>query len=338
MDADKLSYYPFLTQAVQYIAGMGTPLDDILSLRSFNITRYRGRSRVMQAIQGEIQHDDTINTTSELFSYPIARILVSCIDDPFLTRRYAFAEAKFAYKIMEQDQSEVLEEIGQNFGVTVRLSESGFIIHFADYIRAASRMRDLKWKLVNRRLNSGYVNITKEEYARLLQEAVRAHILAALPLNVPDEFCHALSEYINEIKSSLDIFKGEFDEAGFGEVEPEHFPPCIVYLLSSAQGGINLAHSARFALTSFLLNIGMSVDQVINLFNVSPDFNEEKTRYQVEHIAGAAGTFYKPPSCNTMITYGNCHGRDEKCKTISHPLSYYIQKKSIKSKSINSSG
>ena len=119
------------------------------------------------------------------------------------------------------------------------------------------------------------------------------------------------------------------DEIGFGKLEPEHFPPCIVHILSNAQGGINLAHSARFALTSFLLNIGMSVDQVVMLFNVSPDFNEEKTRYQVEHIAGSTGTTYKPPSCSTLITYGNCYGKDQLCRTINHPLNYYKQKKRV---------
>ncbi|MCK4928368.1 MAG: DNA primase regulatory subunit PriL, partial [Methanosarcinales archaeon] len=98
---------------------------------------------------------------------------------------------------------------------------------------------------------------------------------------------------------------------------------------ASAQGGVNLAHSARFALTSFLLNIELSADQIIQLFGVSPDFNEEMTRYQVEHIAGGTGTSYKPPSCSTMITYGNCMGKDVLCREIGHPLNYYRKKKKI---------
>lgn len=39
---------------------------------------------------------------------------------------------------------------------------------------------------------------------------------------------------------------------------------------------MNLAHSMRFAMTSFLLNVGMSVDEILNLFNISPDFDAEK--------------------------------------------------------------
>ncbi|HUV83494.1 MAG TPA: DNA primase regulatory subunit PriL, partial [archaeon] len=54
------------------------------------------------------------------------------------------------------------------------------------------------------------------------------------------------------------------------------------------------------------------------------------TRYQVDHISGGTGTKYKPPSCATMITYGNCFGKDELCKNIGHPLSYYRNKKKTK--------
>jgi DNA primase large subunit len=88
----------------------------------------------------------------------------------------------------------------------------------------------------------------------------------------------------------------------------------------------------RFALTSFLLNIGMNVEGIIGLFRVSPDFDEERTRYQVMHIQGATGTVYKSPSCDTMVTYGNCVGKEHLCERISHPLGYYRKKAWILSK------
>ncbi|MCL2549833.1 MAG: DNA primase regulatory subunit PriL, partial [Methanimicrococcus sp.] len=104
------------------------------------------------------------------------------------------------------------------------------------------------------------------------------------------------------------------------------FPPCINKALSNVREGINLAHSMRFAMVSFLSNIGMSADDIVNVFNVSPDFSEEKTRYQVEHIAGNQ---YKTPSCATMQTYGNCTGQNNMCSKIRHPLSYYSALKFI---------
>jgi len=111
-----------------------------------------------------------------------------------------------------------------------------------------------------------------------------------------------------------------------GAVEEGAFPPCIKRMLSDVARGVNLAHSARFALVSFLLQINMTVDEVTSLFATSPDYDPERTRYQVEHIAGASGTRYKPPACATMATYGNCPGEDELCRRVRHPLSYYERK------------
>lgn len=335
MDEARLSEYPFLTKAAEYVAGMDSTIDEILVSRGYGMARSRAKSRVIQAIKGEIKNEDMGLYTTEILSYPIARILVSCIDDTFLVRRYALAEAKYANSKMGKEENNILTEIGQDFNINASIAEKGLRIHFTDYIRGAAGIRALKWKLVNRRLESGHVKITKAQYARLLQEAIRVRILEALPLDVPDKFCQVMAEDIKEIKTCLEEIKKEFDEEGFGEVEPWDFPPCIVYLLSSAQGGVNLAHSARFALTSFLLNVGLSVDKVVQMFNVSPDFNEEMTHYQVDHIAGSTGTSYKPPSCKTMTTYGNCYNKDEICRDIRHPLSYYRKKKKIQQEKLS---
>ena len=70
----------------------------------------------------------------------------------------------------------------------------------------------------------------------------------------------------------------------------------------------------------------MDVEGIIGLFQVSPDFDEERTRYQVMHIHGATGTVYKSPSCASMLTYGNCIGKEKLCERISHPLGYYSKK------------
>ena len=58
--------------------------------------------------------------------------------------------------------------------------------------------------------------------------------------------------------------------------------------------------------SAFLLQINMIAEDVVSILNTCPDYDAERTRYQVEHIAGASGTCYKPPACATMTTYGNC--------------------------------
>ena len=198
-------------------------------------------------------------------------------------------------------------------------------LYFAEYIRAAHRMHSPKWNLVNRDLQEGYLTVTEDELKRLLEEVVRERVQKGLPLQVEETVCAKLEDYLTPLRGELEIVKARH-KVDLGKVEEGAFPPCIKKMLSEVARGANLAHSARFALVSFLLQINMPAEDVIRLFNTSPDFEEERTRYQVEHIAGSSGTHYKPPSCATMTTYGNCPGENELCRRIRHPLSYYERK------------
>ena len=81
-------------------------------------------------------------------------------------------------------------------------------------------------------------------------------------------------------------------------------------------------------MTSFLINAGMNIDDIVKLFTSVTDFDEEFTRYQIEHIAGIRGgrTRYTPPTCATLRTHGVCINTDRICERVKHPLSYYRRK------------
>ncbi|MDY6964522.1 MAG: DNA primase regulatory subunit PriL [Halobacteriota archaeon] len=325
-----LSSFPFISEASEYV-GRRYKLDDLIGSRVYESARKRGKERVSQAIEGEIAEanirrlDERVNREMELLSYPFARILVSCVNDDYLTRRYALAEAKLAHLRMLKKSPDFLMKLSGEFNLDAYAYEddSQFKLYFADYVKLSSGIRDSKWKLVNRMMDHGWVEVSKDDFARLLQEAIRTKILTALPLDLPEGFCRSMDRYLTEVKSELKEVKSRFETEGFGEVKSERFPPCITHLIGDVKSGVNLPHTARFALTSFLLSIGMSVEEVIKLYASSPDFNEDKTRYQVVHISGSSGTKYTPPSCSTMETYGNCHDKDKLCQKVSHPLSYY---------------
>jgi DNA primase large subunit len=119
----------------------------------------------------------------------------------------------------------------------------------------------------------------------------------------------------------------------FGQVEEGAFPPCLQALVGAITAGTNLPHAGRFAIVAFLHNIGMKPPQIMEIFARAPDFDPEKTRYQVEHICGRSGTEYTAPSCATLRTTGFCVNRDSTCERVNHPLSYYrIRKKREKGK------
>ncbi len=331
MDDRDLALYPFISGASQYVGSLGFSLDRLITSRALDLARIRGKERVIQSLSGGIEKPPLTGSEegpvlTELLSYPFARILVSCVDDSFLTRRYSLAEAVAAYTLLKTRDVDFLSDLGNDFGVDAIPSDSHFDINFTDYIKLASSMKDLKWKLVNRKLDHGNVRIAKEEFARLLQEAIRERIQGSLPIEVPEEICELCAPYLDEIREILDKRKTEYGAGDFEAVESELFPPCIAHAIANTMAGVNLAHSMRFAMTSFLLTVGMTVDDIINMFNISPDFDAEKTRYQIEHISGSSGTNYKPPACATMKTYGNCYGEDELCKRVRHPLRYYSMK------------
>lgn len=331
MENIELALYPFVSEASRYVDSLNFSPDRLITSRALESARIRGTDRVIQSLAGNIEKpsfvaSDEGKVLTELLSYPFARILVSCIDDQYLTRRYALAEAKASYELLKKESLDLLRYLGEDFSISATTDDTHLNLHFTDYLKLASPLKELEWKLVNRRMDHGHVRIAKENYARLLQEAIRKRILNGLPINVPPHMCGQCEDNLTVIRDILQKQKDDFDIGGFREVDNELFPPCIVHAIGNVRNGINLAHSMRFAMTSFLVAVGMSVNEVVDLFNVSPDFDEEKTRYQIEHIAGSSGTQYTPPSCSTMKTYGNCQGADELCKRIQHPLTYYRRK------------
>ena len=88
-----------------------------------------------------------------------------------------------------------------------------------------------------------------------------------------------------------------------------------------AEKGEHLTHHQRFALATFLLNIGMDIEDVLNIFRNLPDFNERIARYQVEHLAGIRGgrKKYLVYSCEKMRTLGLCNSSCD----VKNPLVFY---------------
>jgi DNA primase large subunit len=201
-----------------------------------------------------------------------------------------------------------------------------FGLHFGDYLRNAAVFREPKWKLVNRQMRDGYVILTQQEAVRLLKEEVQRKIYGFVStparLNLPEplrERTNRLAKLLSENRARL---TGEDLPS---EVVMDALPPCIKHAYEGLMTGKRLSHMERFGLASFLINAGMAIDDIVKLFISVTDFDEDFTRYQIEHIAGLRGsrTKYTPPTCSTLRTHGVCVNPDRICERIKHPLSYY---------------
>ncbi|HUL61646.1 MAG TPA: DNA primase regulatory subunit PriL [Methanocella sp.] len=328
MDTIAFAKYPFTPEASSYVKDQRYTIEDVIVRPAYEQVRVRARQRVIGAIRGKERAHRFDDAERELLSYPVARIMVAAIGDQYLVRRFALLEAKWAYDRLQAEDDDGLVELGNQLGLNVkpgaRPGARKLELHFTDYLRYAAGFRDTDWKLINQTIVGGRVYITKAACARLIEEAVRGRVQVGLTGKVPEPIVRALEPYLAGIRTALDELKAERNYATTGEVSEAAFPPCMKALLDDLQKGVNLPHTARFALTSFLANIGLDRERIMELYRMAPDFREDLTRYQVEHITGGGGgTEYTAPSCKTMMTYGNCAGRDHRCEWVTHPLSYY---------------
>jgi DNA primase large subunit len=295
----------------------------------------RAESRIEEAILFRTVSQKSPNDDVEIPSFPIAVMMVAATADSLIKSRYALAEAKRASELLEDERKEKVMEIATIFNWKLRIVEGeinappyDFALSFPDFLNNATGFHDKKWKLVNRLLFNGEVYLTKHEISRLLEEEVRRYVEGKLDTKV-GSLPQSIMDRINLLKQLAIAKRGEIRREEIPkDVIIAAFPPCIKGLYDTMASGRPVSHIGRFALTSFLVNISMSVEDVVNFFRSVSDFDERMTRYQVEHIAGVRGsrTKYIPPRCDTLRTHGICHTTDEMCKRIRHPLAYYRRK------------
>lgn len=312
-DLEKLAKYPFLKEAKDYVVSLNLTLIEIQKHPIYSACIDLGRQRVQDALNGRINLDmkDKISQEISILSYAIARILVNLTGNKSIISRYAAIEAENSYQFLRNEKKESLKEIMQD----LNLDFSRDRIHFSEYLRLCTNLvrLDAKWKLVNRVINQGYVEIEEVGIPILLREAIRLRIMEPVDLKgIPNEF-RKIS------KGFSTTFLRTPREIEIGEVEEEALPPCIKNIIASLESGQS-KHNEMFILGTFFLGLGLNVDDVIKIFSVYPGFNEDKARYQLEFLAGEkSSTRYSCPSCSKIKSYGLCKAE---CN-VKHPLQYY---------------
>ena len=73
------------------------------------------------------------------------------------------------------------------------------------------------------------------------------------------------------------------------KVGSDLFAPCIRVILFKVGQGENLSHNERLAIAFYFLNTNHSIEETVDIFRTSPDFDESIARYQVEFAAGSGG-------------------------------------------------
>ena len=326
---DDLAKYPFLKETAEYVKPLNLQIDDLASMGSELVKR--AEERVNEALLDRRITRNLKRINIEIPSFPLALLIVIATENSFIKKRYALAEAKQASSDLAVEPKGKILRVARDFDWKISFAKESvdspldFAVSFPDYLRNAAHLHDKKWKLTNSILSQGCVYLNRRDAARLLEEEIRRRVEKRLDVKlqrVPEEL-GAIAERVKKLAGEV-----------IGEMEAEElpkivvqtaYPPCVYAMLETAKSNHHLSHIERFTLTSFLINIGMTSENVNELFKTFSDYNEKMTRYQIEHIAGERGsaTRYTPPQCSLLQTHGVCKNRDELCHRIYHPLAYY---------------
>ena len=332
-----LAKYPFSPQAAEYIKLLDLKIENLANPELKPILD-RAESRMEEALLNnppEVSYrarDEDV----EIPSFPVAVMMAAGTNNDYVRRRYALAEARRAYNLLRLEDERKILDITSSVKWRIKKPKRtvgsrgyNFALYFVDFLENAKYFREKEWKLINKAMEDGWVYLTKQEVARLLQEEVRKHVEGKLQVRVRSMLPENVIERVDRL---VKVYASRIGKVRFEELPKDAvnaaFPPCIRQLYDDAAAGRHLSHIGRFALVSFLLRVGIPPEKVIDLFRSSADFNERMTRYQVEHIAGARGsrTRYNPPRCDTLRTHGVCPGTDDLCKNLRSPLVYYRRK------------
>lgn len=331
-DLVRLAYYPFLAEVRDVVRELGPDPGELISGAGYSDVRRRAEDRVRRSFGADLIETGDVagdhRALEEILSHGVARMLIVCLQDRIVASRYAAKEAARVRRALRTESEEWLLEMASRLEVPLEPVGDGQRMHFSDLLRHSPASSD--WKLVLRTLENGWVQMTPRDIGGLCEEALRRRIETELHDEMksppPTDLKAALQPYLDRLGPELATAKDDWNTGDFGPVRDGAFPPCIVQLFEDMKAGALIPHHGRFAFASFLGTVGMTADQILDYMTRIPNFNREKSEYQIRHIAGELSVDpYTPPGCGTMQTNGICplEKRDNICGRIKHPLSYY---------------
>jgi len=366
-----INHYPWLPSLKKYYSEIASKspsifISEIISqdlgseLKERILSLFEAAFENLEEISG--YRSDKLN----VYVYLLLNIILHSLDNQLITNRVANLYSKINYNELINENSDanlynICKDIGLdiryydppiNYGVNIvkdqhQKLKTNFTIHYIDYLNLASNLRDEYRKLVHNSLLEGYVFIQDYNLIRLIQEYVRNRLLikesddkySTKSLLKEVTKIQDFKEIIDKILEAWEERKEEFEFNFKIDFESEEdvvnlFPPCVNEILKKMQAGQNLIHNERLFIVWFLLALEYPVEKVVDLFSTMPDFDREKTTYQVNF---AQKKKYIPYKCLTLKSLNSCLAvkyKDELClggygsvepserKKIKHPLAY----------------
>lgn len=269
--------YPFSSEARQIIALDTSKLDEKL-LRA-------GALRVEEDLNAK---ELSVPQTSlrdfkytYMLSYVYSRMLISAINSPYHTKRYAHGEAVRARKALRGETFDRIMRLFAELGMNMSYMNGSFSMNFESYLAIAPKNED--FALIRQKVERGLVYLEKEEAAAVAEGAIENLVLKNLPIKaneLPKEVgAYAKKIKLPEIKTELKADSGAYRWIEKVLATPIH----------------DVRHrTVNLILAPYLVNVrGMSEDQAASVIleyiekckELNPDTNVNSTyvKYQCRY-------------------------------------------------------
>ena len=340
-----LARYPFLREALSYVTKNEFKIEDLDNSEFYHLVEKAKRKIEDYVFEGKLAYQIDYNKTHEIIVqeeviiFLISLLLIKSISIDSVTKKFALFESmRFErYLISDLDNSnqddktvklilyKIFEELFQT-KVDLEVNIFNFYkIKISDYLDHPIAFQEREWNLVNRTVDKGYVYLDGSEIVRLFRNELYLLIIDRIKKMNPEVIPDIIISISNSLKSRWEKMYPPLRAPGHQDI----LPPCIQHIYNQIDKGENLSHPARVLLGTFLIYTNKSMEEMIDLFKRLPDYNEQITRYQLEHLAGKRGNTkqYFVPSCE-KIKLNNLCFETVVCKGISNPTQLIYRKSS----------
>jgi DNA primase large subunit len=324
-----LAKYSFLNEASDYIRETHFEFEEFNRPEMKHVID-RAAERIEIEITKGLVYEKLDKYEVEILTFLVTLIIAKSIGSESILKKYSLFEAMRAEKYLTEDLRKernnerkrlLLFKIFEDlFKINVDLDSKDnnlFKVRVTDYLIRAPNFHEEEWKLINRLVHNGYVYLDADETVRLIRSELTSLIYSRVKTMTLSNLPESIKAKVDDLRTKL---KPHYE---YRRYQPTHYPPCIKKALEIMNRGENLPHSARLMLATYMLAIGKSVDDIVILFHNAPDYNENITKYQVEHLAGNRGshTKYSVPSCEKLRNENLCFATEE-CNGITNPIQF----------------
>jgi DNA primase large subunit len=327
-----LAKYSFLNEASDYIRETHFDFEEFNRPEMKHVID-RAAERIETEISKGLVYEKLDKYEIEILTFLVTLIIAKSIGSESILKKYSLFEAMRAEKYLTEDLRKernnerkrlLLFKIFEDlFKINVDLDSKDsnlFKVRVTDYLTRAPNFHEEEWKLINRLVHNGYVYLDADETVRLIRSELTSLIYSRVKTMTLSNLPESIKAKVDDLRTKLQ------PHYEYRRYQPTHYPPCIKKALEIMNRGENLPHSARLMLATYMLAIGKSVDDIVILFHNAPDYNENITKYQVEHLAGNRGshTKYSVPSCEKLRNENLCFATEE-CNGITNPIQFRLK-------------